>query len=120
MNWARSALARIGENQPAALVTVLATEGSVPREAGAWMAVFAQEVVGTIGGGHVEFTAIEEARRRLRGEPAVGSAVPTGFSCGPRGRLTPSNDGTFQGCDDVNYTPAYPLTARLTATVYFD
>ena len=54
--------------QPAVLVTIDATQGSVPREAGAWMAVFAQEVVGTIGGGHVEFTAIEEARRRLRGE----------------------------------------------------
>lgn len=54
--------------EPALLVTVEATQGSVPREAGAWMAVFAQQVVGTIGGGHVEFTAIEEARRRLRGE----------------------------------------------------
>lgn len=60
--------ARLGR-EPAVLVTVDATQGSVPREAGAWMAVFAQELVGTIGGGHVEFTAIEEARRRLRGEP---------------------------------------------------
>lgn len=55
--------------EPAVLVTVEATQGSAPREAGAWMAVFAQGVVGTIGGGHVEFTAIAEARRRLRGEP---------------------------------------------------
>ena len=54
--------------EPAVLVTVEATQGSVPREAGAWMAVFAQEVIGTIGGGHVEFTAIEEARRRLHGD----------------------------------------------------
>lgn len=54
--------------EPGVLVTVEATQGSVPREAGAWMAVFAQEVVGTIGGGHVEFTAIAEARRRLCGE----------------------------------------------------
>ncbi len=57
---------------------------------------------------------------RLRGEPAVGAAVPDGFSCGSRGRLTASMDGTFQGCDDVNYTPAYPFTLRLTATVYLD
>jgi len=54
--------------EPAVLVTVASAEGSVPRETGAWMAVWAQEVRGTIGGGHVEFTAIAEARRRLRGE----------------------------------------------------
>ncbi len=53
----------------AVLVTVESTQGSTPREAGAWMAVFDRDVAGTIGGGHVEFTAIEEARRRLRGEP---------------------------------------------------
>ena len=57
---------------------------------------------------------------RLQGEPAVGAAVPAGFSCGTRGRLTPSVETSFQGCDDVNYTPAYPLTMRLTATVYLD
>ena len=57
---------------------------------------------------------------RLSGEPAVGASVPTGFACGSRGRLAPSMDGSFQGCDDVNYTPAYPFTARLTATVFLD
>lgn len=51
--------------QEAVLVTVHATAGSVPREEGAWMAVFADEVTGTIGGGHLELQAIEEARRRL-------------------------------------------------------
>ncbi len=57
---------------------------------------------------------------RLQGEPAVGAPVPAGFTCGTRGLLTPSADGRFQGCDDVNYTPAYPFTARVTATVFFD
>ena len=57
---------------------------------------------------------------RLQGEPAIGASVPSGFSCGSRGRLASSTDGSFQGCDDVNYTPAYPFTARLTATVYLD
>ena len=41
--------------EPAVLVRVAATEGSVPREAGTWMLVFAQEVAGTIGGGQLEF-----------------------------------------------------------------
>lgn len=55
--------------KPAVLVAVTATEGSVPREAGTWMAVFAREVVGTIGGGHLEYQAIASARQRLQGLP---------------------------------------------------
>jgi len=53
--------------EDAVLVSVEATQGSVPREAGAWMAVFAGDVLGTIGGGHLEFQAIDEARQRLAG-----------------------------------------------------
>jgi xanthine dehydrogenase accessory factor len=49
------------------LVTVDAFEGSVPRERGAWMVVFPDAVVGTIGGGHLELQAIGEARSRLAG-----------------------------------------------------
>ncbi len=49
-------------------VTVDATQGSVPRDAGTWMAVFADAVVGTIGGGHVEHQVMAQARRQLAGE----------------------------------------------------
>lgn len=56
-------------DEDAVLVTVAATEGSAPRDPGAWMVVFADAVVGTIGGGHLELTAIAQARRRLAGEP---------------------------------------------------
>ncbi|MFN7857834.1 MAG: xanthine dehydrogenase accessory protein XdhC [Acidovorax sp.] len=56
----------------ACLVRVDSTQGSVPREAGAWMAVFADRVIGTIGGGHLEYQAIAEARRRLAGQPGEG------------------------------------------------
>ncbi|MFT3711815.1 MAG: TonB-dependent receptor [Archangium sp.] len=55
---------------------------------------------------------------RLRNEPAVGAPVPAGFGCGSTGRLAPSSDGSFQGCEDVNFTPAYPFTMRVTATIY--
>lgn len=71
------------QRAPAVLVSVQATQGSVPRETGAWMAVFADAVVGTIGGGHLEFQAIDEARRRLagaEGEPVL--RVPLGPSLG--------------------------------------
>lgn len=69
--------------EAAVLVTVQHTEGSAPREAGAWMAVFGDSVVGTIGGGHLEFEAIAEARQRLAG--AAGGEVlryPLGPSLG--------------------------------------
>lgn len=50
---------------PAVLVRVDEVQGSAPREVGAWMAVFADEVVGTVGGGHVELQATETARALL-------------------------------------------------------
>jgi xanthine dehydrogenase accessory factor len=55
--------------EPAVLVSVASTQGSAPREAGAWMAVFAGgATLGTIGGGHLEFAAIASAQRALAGE----------------------------------------------------
>jgi len=56
--------------EPAVLVQVQATEGSAPRHAGAWMAVFSDALVGTIGGGHLEFQAIDRARELLNAESA--------------------------------------------------
>ena len=53
-------------NEPAVHVTVSATQGSAPREPGAWMLVFAHDETGTIGGGHVELEAIALAREMLR------------------------------------------------------
>ena len=70
-------------SQPACLVSVHASRGSVPRERGAWMAVFADEAVcaggifGTIGGGQLEFQAIDEARCLLRGN-AQGTTTQRG------------------------------------------
>jgi xanthine dehydrogenase accessory factor len=52
--------------QNAVLVEVHATRGSVPRERGAWMAVFAHTQVGTIGGGHLELQALAYARALLQ------------------------------------------------------
>ena len=50
------------------VVQVQRTRGSVPREAGAWMAVFrhgSPELLGTIGGGRLELDAIAHARALL-------------------------------------------------------
>lgn len=57
---------------PAVLVHVQATQGSAPRDAGTWMAVLSHDVIGTIGGGHLEFQAIERARAMLASGGASG------------------------------------------------
>jgi xanthine dehydrogenase accessory factor len=60
------ALSRLRETQsPAVLVTIVSTKGSVPRIAGTRMVVAADSVAGTIGGGHLEFSAIGIARAML-------------------------------------------------------
>ena len=65
------------------LVTVTRTEGSVPREAGAWMVVTAEGLSGTVGGGHLEFDAIARARKALAGGELLAEVrYPLGPSLG--------------------------------------
>jgi xanthine dehydrogenase accessory factor len=61
------ALGRVGERGlDAVLVTVLSGSGSTPRDAGAKMVVAVDGVHGTVGGGELEFQAIDVARGMLR------------------------------------------------------
>lgn len=62
--WAAAARAALAEG-PTALVTILATEGSAPRGPGTRMLVTAQTIGGTIGGGALEYRAVEQARAIL-------------------------------------------------------
>ena len=68
----------------AVLVKVLQTQGSVPRDSGSWMAVFRHTLVGTIGGGHLEFQAVALAQDALAGRAALPSlqTVPLGPALG--------------------------------------
>ena len=50
---------------PTALVEVARAKGSTPREAGAYMLVSRKAIHGTIGGGQLEFMAIDQARQML-------------------------------------------------------
>lgn len=68
--------------QNACLVTVQATRGSVPREAGTWMAVLVGDVIGTIGGGQLEFQAIERARLVLM-DSGLTPQVVVRYALGP-------------------------------------
>ncbi len=49
-------------NDPAVLVFVVSAKGSAPRDTDAWMLVTKSDVQGTIGGGNLEYQAIEAAR----------------------------------------------------------
>ncbi|HEX4341580.1 MAG TPA: TonB family protein [Polyangiaceae bacterium] len=62
---------------------------------------------------------------RLRSEPALGSPIPSNYTCGKNARLASAPgggaaNGHFFGCEEVDYTPAYPLTMRVMATLFID
>jgi len=64
MSWQQAARAALGR-EPVALISVLAAEGSAPRGPGARMVVTASTLAGTIGGGKLEYQAVEQARAIL-------------------------------------------------------
>jgi xanthine dehydrogenase accessory factor len=93
----------------AALVTILATEGSAPRGPGTRMVVTASGLAGTIGGGALEHQALEQARAILALPPGswrvqdypLGPLL--GQCCGGRVRLlverldeVPEGDGPWE------------------------
>ncbi len=64
-----AAIASIDRGKPAILVEVVEVLGSAPREAGALMLVTDTAIAGTIGGGELEWRAMQRAREALMGEP---------------------------------------------------
>lgn len=85
---ATSLKAFLDAHPAAAKVEVTVAKGSTPREKGAWMLVAPERIFGTIGGGQLEFMAIDEARSLLRGastskpEPAKALDIPLGPDIG--------------------------------------
>lgn len=65
MNWLNTLSDLDIRGVPAVLVTVAAVDGSAPREAGTKMVVTPETSIGSIGGGTLEFRAIEIARHML-------------------------------------------------------
>ncbi|UZK66446.1 xanthine dehydrogenase accessory protein XdhC [Sphingomonas sp. M1-B02] len=91
-DWRANAREVLAEG-PAALVTILATEGSAPRGAGARMLVTRETLRGTIGGGALEHQVTAQARAILDHPPGswriqdypLGPLL--GQCCGGRVRL---------------------------------
>ena len=73
----------LARGETAVLVTVVATRGSTPREAGTRMLVGADKTVGTVGGGRLEFEAVKAARALLESaEVTTTMDVPLGAAMG--------------------------------------
>jgi xanthine dehydrogenase accessory factor len=81
---------------PAVVVEVAAARGSVPRGDGTRMLVSADAALGTIGGGHLELQAIEQARALIR----TGAAGHSQHLA-----LGPSLGQCCGGALDLRYTP---------------
>ena len=107
-DWTELARAALRKG-PAALVTILAVEGSAPRGPGARMVVTGTGLKGTIGGGALEHQAAAQARAILALAPGswrvqdypLGPLL--GQCCGGRVRLlvehldgVPEGDGAFE------------------------
>jgi xanthine dehydrogenase accessory factor len=77
-------LMRLKQGQAGVLVRVESTQGSAPRDAGTWMAVWADDLTATIGGGQLEFQATAEARAWLAGGAPIHGVqrYPLGPSLG--------------------------------------
>lgn len=65
MDWLRALRDAQRAGRPSVLVTVAATRGSTPREAGAHLLVTADGQADSLGGGHLEYRAIAIARSML-------------------------------------------------------
>jgi len=65
MNWPRAALDLLREHEAVVRVVIARVRGSAPREAGASMLVTHDRIVGTIGGGSLEWQAMADARALL-------------------------------------------------------
>ncbi|MEQ1805443.1 MAG: xanthine dehydrogenase accessory protein XdhC [Burkholderiaceae bacterium] len=77
-----TAAAWLAAHKPAVIVEVDVAQGSVPREAGTRMLVSADECIGTVGGGHLEWKASAKARDMLA-QGGAAAAQTEHYPLGP-------------------------------------
>ncbi|MDC8784736.1 xanthine dehydrogenase accessory protein XdhC [Roseateles koreensis] len=83
------------------LVCVQHVAGSAPREVGAWMAVAADALLGSVGGGQLEYEAIETARAHLSALPVSTPAPATPSPAIPFTQRIPLGPRLGQCCGGV-------------------
>ena len=83
MGSAKNLRAFLASNADVCLVNLETVRGSSPRNADAWMLVSKRTTYGTIGGGQLEFMAIEEARSLVaQGQHSKTLDIPLGPEIG--------------------------------------
>jgi xanthine dehydrogenase accessory factor len=120
-DWALRALEALRSGTPCVLVSVLAVEGSTPREAGTRMTVTGEATFGSVGGGNLEHNAILQARAALGHAPGAWRIqdYPLGpllaQCCGGRVRLMVERlDGdAIAWLAEAAEKPAFGLETRL-------
>ncbi|HXH76999.1 xanthine dehydrogenase accessory protein XdhC [Nocardioides sp.] len=80
MRWIAAIELLRSERRAGVLVTVVATRGHAPREAGAKMVVAADRAWGSIGGGNLEETAVARARAMLDTSAASPEQLTLGLT----------------------------------------
>ncbi|MER9302775.1 xanthine dehydrogenase accessory protein XdhC [Mesorhizobium sp. M0496] len=94
-----------------ALVEVAGTKGSTPREKGALMLVSQSAILGTIGGGQLEYMAIDKAQQMLfspsRGEMAAKRPEGVG-----RGSARPKTSSTAAATPPDGFAATLPSRGR--------
>jgi xanthine dehydrogenase accessory factor len=82
-DWIQALRVQAASGRKAVLVTIVAAKGSVPRAPGTRMVVTAEDILGTIGGGHLEHKAVGIARSLLvDGSAFALHRFPLGASLG--------------------------------------
>jgi xanthine dehydrogenase accessory factor len=76
-NWPQAVCRYLQHERAVVRVLVTDLRGSAPREAGACMLVLSSGIVGTIGGGHLEYCAIGLARDLLAAQACAPTTVVT-------------------------------------------
>jgi xanthine dehydrogenase accessory factor len=94
----------LAAGRSAVVVEVTEARGSAPRPVGTRMLVFADEAIGTIGGGHLELKALQSARALLAGRDDA-----------PRSEHFPLGPALGQCCGGAVTLGYAPLTAAVLA-----
>lgn len=92
---------RVSNGEEGALVTITESLGSTPRKIGSIMAVFENDILGSIGGGIVEFKVINEARELIK----TGESKNFAYGMGPNDELELACGGSVKGFIKVFKAP---------------
>jgi len=76
-------LSALDKGDQAVLVSVVKVLGSVPRDQGAWMAVLPHQLINTLGGGQLEFQAVQEAQELLLSATPLAEPLTKRYPLGP-------------------------------------